>query len=207
MDRTSKVKTHIIEPYTKLYACTLNAEQIEAFVEDLGGYSVAVLQAAWKQVRQTVKSRPTVAHIAEACRQNAGAREGSAPAKFSDSLAQQDRDDQKAATDHASRVLNSTLGLQARAEGWDLALRRFIVDAALAVSAMRRKRAVPFNEVTLLNCLHVNAFNKGGAEPELKRRRDEMLSHLQYVASAGAAITVPNHLIDEWRMSPIHAAA
>ncbi len=184
-------------------------EKVRLYVERLASISIPALRRGVEALLDSYDKRsfPAIADILKACHESAPMRDSTAQAKFSDSLAQQDRDDQQAATDHASRVLNSTLGLQARAEGWDLALRRFIVDAALAVSAMRRKRAVPFNEVTLLNCLHVNAFNKGGAEPELKRRRDEMLSHLQYVASAGAAITVPNHLIDEWRMSPIHAAA
>lgn len=63
----TRVNTHMIEPLSRLYGGELNTFQIEGIVEDLQGYSVDILQAAFKQLRQTSKRMPTIAHMIEAC--------------------------------------------------------------------------------------------------------------------------------------------
>lgn len=70
MERYLKVKAAVITPIEKHYGGTLNEEQIEAFVEDLGGYGEDVLNAAWKEVRRTCRTRPTLAHVLDAVRAN-----------------------------------------------------------------------------------------------------------------------------------------
>lgn len=93
-----KVRAAIIEPMQRFYGGTaMNAYQIEAFVEDLGRYSQELLDAAWKQVRRTCKSRPNVAHFIAAIEEikptapapAASPRKGSSHCQWNWALAEQ----------------------------------------------------------------------------------------------------------------------
>ena len=70
MEHYQKAKQTIIDPAQALYGGhPLNDAQVEAFVEDLGGYSEDVLNRAFKQVRQECRMRPSLAHFVTAIRE------------------------------------------------------------------------------------------------------------------------------------------
>jgi hypothetical protein len=70
MQAFEKVKKFVIDPVVAYYGGPPFTQlQVEAFVEDLGGYSPQALQAAFRLVRQLAKTRPNVAHFVEAIRE------------------------------------------------------------------------------------------------------------------------------------------
>lgn len=72
MQHYPKVKRAVIDPMMSFYGGTpLPDPVVEAFVEDIGGYSGAALTAAWKKVRQECRTRPNLAHFVAVLRESA----------------------------------------------------------------------------------------------------------------------------------------
>ncbi|QDV34928.1 hypothetical protein [Tautonia plasticadhaerens] len=61
-----KVKRAVIDPMVNYFGMRmLSDDQIKAYVDDLGRFSEQALDAAWREVRLSCKTRPTIAHFME----------------------------------------------------------------------------------------------------------------------------------------------
>lgn len=66
-----KVNRCIIDPIKALYRVEFNEYMVEAMVEDLCVFDEQRLTEAMREIRRTRQSRPSIAHILEACKNQA----------------------------------------------------------------------------------------------------------------------------------------
>lgn len=113
----AKVMRCIVSPFNRIYG-EMDADLVDDLIEDLGEFTEESLERGWKQVRRTRKSRPTIAHIIEACE---AANENKFQAKIAQGPMPWDECDEKITamvSDYLGQFQATTTWKTACAEGW-----------------------------------------------------------------------------------------
>lgn len=188
-----RINRLIIMPMSATWNTKVPEGMVQAFIEDLAPYSDDTLAAAFREVRRTSKTPPRIAHFVEACRNIGGGSSGIAvnTDQFLAGLRKREYEARKKASDFLNRFSTTELALQARAEGWERRLLDYAYEAAwLQAQFIDRIPNPGFSQGPLVN--------RRNEDTELRCR--EFVDACRRQARTGSIeVTVPDHLIEEWR--------
>lgn len=133
-DRVSRC---VIEPIKRHWNAEFDPDTISDFVDDLARYPEPVLKKAIEHARQTNKRRPTLAHIVEACEKVKSPPERGSNPSVKQPWDERDEKRNQLVIDYVSNYIAvSQLWFEAKREGWDADLMRYITAVAWVQAQM-----------------------------------------------------------------------
>lgn len=191
-----RINRLIVTPISTTWATKVPEGMVEAYVEDLAGFSDDILRAAFLEVRRSCKTLPRIAHFVEACRNLGGSRGGvtDSAEEYYRSLRGRDFDAMGAAKRFTEQFELTEQARRAKAEGWDSPLMAYAFEAALLQSRYQNRSPNPgFNQAVLTG-------SRSLTTEEVERRcRDFVASCKRQAATGTIEVNPPGYLTDEWR--------
>lgn len=189
-----KVTENIIEPMKRHWGAEFDAETVADYVDDLCHFSTDTLKAAMQKIRAEQKRKPTIAHIAEACKHIKPI--SAHPSKSVNDPSMPWVQKQQAIQDLVDAYLQqfrniSTIYSESQREGWDLDLMRYVSGIAMIQASM-------INKASHYGWSSIDIF---GAGAEMKPEAVKVFfSEQRRQADTGSIdVSIPTGRINDWR--------
>jgi len=189
-----KVMRAIIDPYKRVYG-DMHPDLVDDLIEDLGSYSEEILASGWKEVRRTRKSKPTIAHIIEACEKAAEKRIKGKTEGISLPWIEADQKAETLLNAYLKTILNHATFKAAESGGYDVELYNYI--KAVAGYQAQKIAGVSNPEI---NWFDVFGWGRSsGSNLVAQKEKAQFLAKQQEQISTGqVGVSVPLELIRKW---------
>lgn len=192
----TKIKNIVVKTMERHWSAEFDQELIEDYCRSLGRYDDATLKKAMQSLIDEQKRKPTIAHIVEACKKAIPAHSGGGGNSSDENMPWviAAKKIEKLVTTYVDQYRNvSQTYSDARREGWDLDLMRYVSDVATIQAHMiSREGKIGWNSQTL--------FGAGTMVTE-PMRYNFFKEQERLCAGGSIDVSLPTDRIADWKSS------